>query len=486
MTEHTRVAVVGSGFGGIGASVALARAGIEHLVLERDADVGGTWRDNRYPGCRCDVPSHLYSFSFAPNPGWSQTYSPQPEIHDYLRRVADEHGVRARTRFGAEVRAARWDDDAQRWALDTAAGPLTADVVILGNGPLAEPAVPDIPGLAGFAGALFHSARWPEDLDLRGARVAVIGTGASAIQFVPQIQPDVAALTLFQRTPPWVLPHSNRRITAAEHALYRAVPAAQRLVRSAVYWSRELFVTGYLRNAGFLRRMEGLARWNIASAIDDPVLREKVTPTYRAGCKRLLISDDYYPALAQGNVDVVTEKVLEVRPDAVVTADGAVHPADVIILGTGFHVTDNPIAGIVRGRAGTLAEAWAGDGMRAYKGTTIPGFPNLFMLAGPNTGIGHTSLVVMIEAQLAYITDALATMEATGAASVEVRPTATDAWNAEVQAKAAGTVWSSGGCASWYLDAEGRNTTLWPDYTFRFIRRTRRFDAERYELTAPR
>ncbi|HUF33443.1 MAG TPA: NAD(P)/FAD-dependent oxidoreductase [Acidimicrobiales bacterium] len=484
--NHVRVAIVGTGFAGLGAAIALQREGVEHTILERADDVGGTWRDNRYPGCRCDVPSHLYSFSFAPNPDWSETYSPQPEIFAYLRRTAEEHGVIERIRFGHEVREARWDAAAQRWAIDTAAGPMTADVLILGNGPLAEPAIPDLPGLDTFEGTTFHSATWRHDHDLAGERVAVIGTGASAIQFVPEIQPVVGHLTLFQRTPPWVLPHRNRRISPAERALYRRVPAAQRAVRSMVYWSRELFGTSLLRNAKSLDGLERMARKQLHEQVPDAELRARLTPDYKPGCKRLLLSNDYFPALGQPNVDVANEKIVGVRPHAVVTADGVEHAVDTIIFGTGFHVTDNPVANRLRGVGGTtLADRWASTGAQAYLGTTVPGFPNLFLLAGPNTGIGHTSLVVMIEAQLAYITDALRLMDETGAASVDVRPTTFAAWSEEIQAKAAGTVWNSGGCASWYLDAEGRNTTLWPDHTYKFRARTRRFDASSYELTAP-
>ena len=483
--DHHRIAVIGTGFAGLGASIALQRAGLDHIVLERAEDVGGTWRDNVYPGCRCDVPSHLYSFSFAPNPNWSETYSPQPEIFAYLRATAERYGVVDRVRFGAEVRDAEWVADAQHWRLDTAAGVVTADFVILGNGPLAEPAIPDLPGLDSFEGTMFHSAQWRTDHDLTGERVAVIGTGASAIQFVPEIQPAVDHLTVFQRTPPWVLPHRNRRITDGERALYRHVPATQRFVRGLVYWSRELFVTGMLRNTKTLDGMEKLARKHLADQVPDPELRATLTPDYKPGCKRLLPSNDWYPALSQPNVDVVTEKVIEVRPHSIVTADGVEHEVDTIIFGTGFRVTDNPVMGRVRGADGlSLAEHWAGTGMQAYVGTTVHRFPNFFLLAGPNTGIGHTSLVVMLEAQLRYVVDAIRTADALGAGAVEVRKTAVDAFNAEVQRKAAKTVWNAGGCASWYLDEEGRNTVLWPDYTFRFVGKTRRFDARAYELTA--
>jgi len=486
MTEgYVHVAVIGSGFAGIGASIALADAGIDHVVLERADDVGGTWRDNTYPGCRCDVPSHLYSFSFAPNPDWSETYSPQPEIWAYLRRVAAERGVVDRTRFGHDVLDVSWDVDHRRWNLTTAAGPLTADVLLLGNGPLAEPALPDIPGIDTFEGTTFHSARWDHDHDLTGERVAVIGTGASAIQFVPEIQPQVEKLTVFQRTPPWVLPHGNRRITKAERALYRRLPLAQQWVRYLVYWSREAFATALIRNSKGLAVLEQVARRHLEHQVPDRDLRAKVTPEYRPGCKRLLPSNDWYPALGKPNVDVVTEKIIEVRPHAVVTADGTEHEVDTIIFGTGFRVTDNPVADRVRGRLGrTLAERFSEQGMAAYLGTTVPEFPNFFLLAGPNTGIGHTSLVVMMEAQYRYVIDALRTMERRGAATAEVRETALRSFSDEIQNKAAGTVWNSGGCSSWYLDAEGRNTTLWPDHTFKFVRRTRRFDPGRYELAA--
>jgi cation diffusion facilitator CzcD-associated flavoprotein CzcO len=382
------------------------------------------------------------------------------------------------------VQNAAWDTATQRWHLDTAGGPLTADVMLVGNGPLAEPAVPDLPGLETFEGATFHSATWPDDHDLTGERVAVIGTGASAIQIVPEIQPVVGHMTLFQRTPAWVLPHTNRRISRAERALYRRFPALQRFVRGFVYWSRELFAGALIRNGKVLHRLEQLGAKQL-DCIDDRELRARLTPDFRPGCKRLLLSNDYYPSLQQPNVDVVTEKIVGVTRNTVLTADGAEHPVDTIVFCTGFHVTDNPVADKLRGADGrTLAEHWEDSGAQAYLGATVPDFPNMFLLAGPNTGIGHTSLVVMIEAQLAYVTDALRLMDERGAASVNVRRPVFRAWSDEIQRKAKNTVWNSGGCASWYLDAEGRNTTIWPDYTFRFRRRTRRFDPASYELTA--
>lgn len=485
--EHWPVVVVGTGFSGLGAAVALKREGREHLVLERASGLGGTWRDNRYPGCRCDVPSHLYSFSFAPNPDWSELFSPQDEIREYLRRVALDHGILDRVRFDCEVQEAAWDRQGQRWRLETSQGPMSADVLLLGNGPLAEPAIPDIPGREDFAGTAFHSAAW-SDHDLTGERVAVIGTGASAIQFVPEIQPRVTHLTVFQRTPPWVLPHRNRPISEVERSLFRRVPATQRLLREAIYWSSELFGTVlFSNNDRVLDRFEALARRHLRRQVPDPDLRARLVPEYRPGCKRLLLSDHWYPALQRPNVEVVTEKITEIRPRAVVTSDGVEHEVDTIIYGTGFRVTDNPIAERVTGSDGrTLAAAWEQTGAQAYLGATVPHFPNLFLLAGPNTGIGHTSLVVMIEAQLNYIAEALRVKDAAGAAEIDLREPVLADWTEEIQAKAAGTVWNAGGCASWYLDEQGRNTTLWPEHTYRFRRRTRRFDAESYELTAPR
>lgn len=480
---HIRVAVVGAGFAGLGAGVALKRAGVEFAILERAADVGGTWRDNSYPGCRCDVSSHLYSFSFAPNPDWTETFSRQPEIQAYLRRTAEEHGLIPHIRFGHEVREAAWQPAEQHWRLDTGGGIVTADVLLMGNGPLAEPALPDVPGLDRFTGTAFHSALWRHDHDLTGRRVAVIGTGASAIQFVPEIQPQVASLTLFQRTPPWVLPHPNRKIPPTLRKLYRRFPLLQKALRYVIYWRSEIFVTSMLRKGNFLDKVGALSQRHLAAAVADPNLRAKLTPDYTPGCKRLLLSNDYYPALAQPNVDVVTEKIIEVTDRGVVTADGIEHPVDTIIFGTGFKVTDNPVAQRIRGADGrTLEQHWRQTGQRAYKGTAVPAFPNLFLLAGPNTGIGHTSLVVMIEAQLRYVVDALRTMEAYGARSVEVLEKPCADFNDRVQRKAARTVWNAGGCASWYLDANGRNTTLWPDYTWKFALQTRHFDADAYVL----
>jgi cation diffusion facilitator CzcD-associated flavoprotein CzcO len=484
--DDVRVAIVGSGFSGLGMAIRLRQAGIEDfVVLERAEDVGGTWRDNSYPGCACDVPSHLYSFSFAPNPEWTSTFSAQPEIWDYLRGCARRYGVMEHVRFGHEVRDAAWDEDAQRWCIETSQGALTAQALVLGTGPLSEPAIPDLPGLDGFEGTTFHSATWDHDHDFDGERVAVIGTGASAIQFVPQIQPRVGRLHVFQRTAPWIMPRPDRPLKGWERRLYRALPAAQLLMRAGIYWARESFVPGF-RHARVMRLAERLALRHLHHQVRDPELRRKLTPTYRMGCKRVLISNDYLPALGRENVEVVTEAIDEVRPRSIVTADGAEREVDTIIFGTGFHVTDMPAAERVRGRDGrTLAEHWAGS-PQAHLGAMVAGYPNLFFLVGPNTGLGHNSIVFMIESQCNYVVSALRLMDERGAAELDVRPEAQAAYNARLQEQMRGTVWTSGGCASWYLDANGRNTTLWPSFTWPFRERTRRLDPAQYELRAPR
>ena len=481
---HHRIAIVGSGFSGIGMAVRLMRDG-EHdfVLLERASELGGTWRDNTYPGCRCDVPSHLYSFSFAPNPSWSSTFSPQPEILNYLRDVARRFGVLDHVRFDCRLESAGWDEEHSRWRLDTSQGPMTADVLVSGQGALSEPKLPDVPGLESFEGKLFHSARWDHDHDLRGERVAVIGTGASAIQFVPRIQPLVERLDVYQRTPPWVVPHPNRPMKGFERALYGRLPIAQRAMRAAIYWARETLVVQF-RNRRMRRLTTKLALRQLRQQVPDPELRKRLTPSYEIGCKRILPTDEWYPVLMKRNVEVITDGIREIRGRSVVTADGGVREVDTIILGTGFHVTDFPIAEVIRGREGaTLAEVWDGS-PSAYKGTAVAGFPNLFFLVGPNTGLGHSSIVFMIEAQVEYVAGALRVMRRRGVRRVEVREPAQSAYNRELERLTQGTVWVTGGCASYYIDRNGRNSALWPYFTWTFRRRTREFDEEAYALGA--
>ncbi|WP_432178225.1 flavin-containing monooxygenase [Streptomyces sp. NBC_00063] len=482
--EHVRVAVIGSGFGGLGAAVRLRREGVtDFVVLERAGAVGGTWRDNSYPGCACDVPSHLYSFSFAPNADWPRTFSGQEHIREYLERVADTFRLRPHIRFDHEVKQARWDTEKLWWEVETSQGTLTADVVISATGPLSDPKMPDIKGLDAFPGKVFHSARWDHDYDLRGKRVAVIGTGASAIQIVPAIQRDVAQLTLFQRTPPWIMPRADRAITGAERWLHRQLPFTTQARRGLLWGIRELQVQAFTKRPNELGLVEQLAKRNIHRSIKDPALRAKLTPDYRIGCKRILLSNAYYPALAQPNVDVVASGLSEIRGSTLVATDGSEVEVDAIVFSTGFHVTDMPIADRVVGAEGhTLMESWK-DGMKALRGATAAGFPNFMTVIGPNTGLGNSSMILMIESQLNYLADYVRQLDVLGGrVALDPRASAVNAWNRRVQDRMERTVWSSGGCSSWYLDASGVNTTLWPGTTTEFRSATRRVDLGEYEV----
>jgi cation diffusion facilitator CzcD-associated flavoprotein CzcO len=474
--------VVGAGFAGLGTAIQLDENGFaDFLVVDKGHSVGGTWRDNTYPGAACDVPSQLYSFSFAPNPGWSRSFSPQPEIQAYLERTAERAGVLDRFRFGVTVKALTWDEEDNLWHVQTDHGNVVADVVVTGSGGLSEPKLPEIAGIDSFEGEVFHSARWNHDYDLAGKRVAVIGTGASSIQIVPEITKQVSHLDVYQRTAPWVMPRKDRPYRAIERLGFRHLPFFQKAYRTGIYWGRECFVPAFVVNPRLAAPAEKLARQNIERGISDPALRAAVTPDYQIGCKRILISNDYYPALAQDHVDLVTDGIAEITPTGIVTEDGTVRDVDAIVVATGFYTTEQPISQHITGRGGqTLAEAWRDTGMTAYKGTTIAGFPNLFQMVGPNTGLGHSSMVFIIESQIAYILSALQKMGEHGVVSVEPRPEVQDAWNADLQKRMQRTVWNSGGCASWYIDSHGRNTTLWPRTTFKFRALLKDFDLDRY------
>ncbi|WP_118178868.1 flavin-containing monooxygenase [Paraburkholderia phosphatilytica] len=485
-----RIAIVGSGFAGIGMAIRLQKMGItSFIVYEAASGVGGTWRENTYPGAACDVPSHLYSFSFEPNPDWSRIFSPQQEILEYLKRCARKYDVERYIRFDTAVRAARFDDARQVWHLTLArrsepAGTtetVEADIVIAATGPLSRPEFPDIEGLDRF-GKFFHSACWDHDYPLAGKRVAVIGTGASAIQFVPQIQPQVAQLALFQRTAPWVMPRGDHAV--GEHArwLYRTLPFTQRVVRQAIYWQLESRAIAFVLQPKLLAIPMGFARSYLERRVTDPALREKLTPNHTLGCKRVLLSSDYYRAVTKPNVEVVTAPIREIVADGIVTADGTHHPADAIICGTGFLVNDVPTPFAVTGANGAdLSERWLRDGPEAYLGVSIADFPNFFMIVGPNTGLGHNSMIYMIESQIQYIADCLRTLQHRGARTMELRADVQRAYNAQLQARLARSVWASG-CRSYYQTKSGKNTAIWPGFSFGFRRRTRRMRPDDYRF----
>jgi cation diffusion facilitator CzcD-associated flavoprotein CzcO len=488
-TDH-EVIIVGTGFSGLGMAIKLREAGIDDFILIEKADsVAGTWRENTYPGCACDVPSHMYSFSFEPNPDWTQMYAPQGEIRAYLEHCADKYEVRDRVVFNTRAVSAEWDEEAGLWRC-VAEGPegrveRTARFVVSGIGGLHVPAKPTFPGIENFEGDVFHSAAWNHDDALEGKRVAAIGTGASAIQFVPAISRKVASLDLYQRTAPWVLPKIDRPIPRFERRLYRRFPVLQRLYRWGLYWFLENVMLRGVQSERFGRLFERSGRRHLARQVKDPVKREKLTPHYEYGCKRILMSNTYYRALDRPNADVVTDPITEVTANGIV-AGGVKREADVIILGTGFDVNAMGSAVEIRGLGRRkLADEWAESGIQAHRGTMIAGYPNLFMLLGPNTGLGHNSVVFMIECQIRLVLQAIERARAGNGARLGIAPRAEaqDAYNEWLQDELAGEVWSRS-CKSWYLDAHGRNITLWPHETWRFRNETRKLRADEYELIA--
>ncbi|MEV6619304.1 NAD(P)/FAD-dependent oxidoreductase [Amycolatopsis sp. NPDC051106] len=486
MTERFKVVIVGTGFSGLGQAIQLEKAGIrDYVILEKADEVGGTWRDNSYPGCACDVQSHMYSFSYEQNPDWSRSFSAQPEIFEYLKGVADKYRLREKIRFGVELTGAHWDERERRWTATTEDGrEFVTQFLVSGVGGLHIPQVPELPGITEFMGQTWHSAQWNHEYDLRGKKVAVVGTGASAVQFVPKIAPDVAELTLFQRTPPWIMPKPDHAMPSWARTLFKRVPGTQRLYRNALYWLLEARAIGFNGHPAIMKAGELIAKRNIAKGIKDPALRKKVTPDYTMGCKRVLISNDYYPALSRPNVEVNTAGIKEVKAHSIVDSAGVEHEVDAIVYGTGFKVTDAleylDITG-VDGR--DLAKEWAVEGMRTHKGITVSGFPNLFFLLGPNTALGHNSVVFMIESQSRYVVDAIKLADSRDAAALDVRPGVQDKFQQDIQDKLVKGVWTQGGCKSWYLDAKGVNRTIWPGFTWRYWLETRKVDPADYELS---
>ncbi|HEY3894674.1 MAG TPA: NAD(P)/FAD-dependent oxidoreductase [Pseudonocardiaceae bacterium] len=480
---HVRVAIIGAGFAGLTMAIQLKRHGIEDfLVLERGEDVGGAWRDNTYPGCACDVPSALYSFSFAANPYWTSSFSPQHEIHQYLRSCVRRFGLLGHLRLRQEVLEASWDESRGHWSIGTSGGRLTATVLVSATGQLSEPALPRIPGLERFAGTTMHTSRWDHSLNLTGARVGVLGTGASAVQLVPAIADRVAVLHVFQRSAAWVLPQHNRVRRPLEQRALRAVPWLHRTVRTTLHWGRECSLIGF-SHPRIMRAVSLLARLHLRRQVPEPALRAALTPSYTMGCKRVLRSSTFYPTLSREHVELVTEEIREVRERSVITIDGTERVVDILVFGTGFRAAEMPMARRIRGRHGRwLAGDWRQGGAQAYLGIAVTGFPNLFLLTGPNSALAHNSVLMGIETQVGYVLDALRVMRSHRLAAVEVRPHAQQTFVREVQARMARTVWVRGGCHSWFLDSTGRNTTVWPWFTSRLRRLTRRFDTENYLL----
>jgi cation diffusion facilitator CzcD-associated flavoprotein CzcO len=475
---HHRVVIVGTGFSGLGMAIRLAQRGErDYVVLEKADDVGGTWRDNRYPGCACDVPSRLYSFSFAQFPSWSRDFATALEIWAYLRDVADRYAVRDRIELGADLRAAEFDEGARRWTLTAADGrQWTCDALVLGVGALHEPKLPDIEGLDTFAGEVMHTARWPEQTQLDGRRVAVVGTGASAVQLIPEVAPRAAHTTVFQRTPAWTMTKHDNEWSPRRQRLFARWPAVQRLVRWRTYWALEARAPMFVRLPALAKVVQRMALRELERAVPDPQTRAGLTPDYTIGCKRILLSNDYWPTFARSDVSLVTDSIARVEPHAVVTADGTRHEVDVLVLGTGFDVSGSTDRIDIRGLDGrTLREAWSG-GMHTNLGITVAGFPELYLLLGPNTGLGHNSVVTMIQFATGYVLQAID--QGRGGARV-ARQQAQDAFTREMLSRSKHTIWATG-CRSWYLDRFGNNTSLWPGSTIGYWWRTRKVDPSHF------
>jgi cation diffusion facilitator CzcD-associated flavoprotein CzcO len=477
------IAIIGAGFAGIGAAILLQKAGIRSFtIFERADEVGGTWRDNTYPGAACDVPAHVYSFSFEPSPDWSHLYARSGEIQRYLLGCVEKHGLRRHLRLNTGITEARFDERDGVWRLSTDRGDtVTVRAVLACMGGLVDPAVPDLKGLGDFEGEVFHTARWNHACDLRGLDVAVIGTGASAIQVIPEIAPDVARLSVFQRTPAWVVPRRDAAIGEAAKRRFARFPWLQKALRAVLYGLSELFGPIVFLDSPLSKIGERMSRRHLERSVRDPELRRKLMPDFQFGCKRVLISSDYWSTFERENVDLVTSPITEIRPASIVTGDGREHPADVIVLATGFDPglakAPFPVFGL-DGRS--LDEAWA-DGAVAYKGVTVSGIPNWFIMMGPNTGPGHTSVLVYTETQIRYAIQAIHQMMAEGLRWVTVKQRVQDAYNRGLEGRMKYMVWASG-CHSWYLSPDGRNHTLYPGFASEYCLRARRFDPSEYDV----
>ncbi len=477
--------MIGAGFAGLTAAVQLLGAGRASLaVFERADELGGVWRDNVYPGCACDVRSHLYAIASDPNPDWPSGYARQADILAYLKRVADHRDVARRIQFGVDIVEARFLEATSCWRLTDAGGGVRhVRVLILASGPLNRPSFPAIPGIERFGGSFVHSSAWDTSLDLTGKRVAVIGTGASGVQIIPSIAGRVGRLTVFQRSAPWVMPRGDRRTTRLERWLFRRLPFTQALVRSAIYWALEGVGSAFFGNEALARMLRAVALRKLKREVRDPQVRAKLTPDYAIGCKRLTVSDDFLPTFDRENVELVTDPIAEITREGVRTRSGGEYRLDHIVFATGFIVADPDDFLRVVGRGGrVLPEQWAEEGAQAFRGVTVAGYPNLAMLLGPNSALSYSSVIHVVESQMRYVLTYLEALDAAGPkAALDVRPEVQAAFNTAVQAKLAGTVWASG-CRSWYLDRAGRNAGVLPEPGWRYRRRMSRFDADAYEV----
>jgi len=477
----TDVLVVGTGFAGLAMAIRLQEAGFfDVLLLEKGMDVGGTWRDNTYPGCACDIPSHLYSLSFAQAGEWSRLYPRQPELLAYLRRVADTYGLRPRIRFNTTMQGAVWDAAAGVWHVETDRGRFRARVLISGAGALHIPAAPALPGLETFRGKTFHSAQWDPGFDPAGQRIAVIGTGASAIQIVPELAKTAAELHVYQRTPAWIMPKPDRAFSSLERALLR-LPPYRAAFRKYLFMTHELRVLAFMGNKRAQNVAARMARAHLAAQVSDPALREKLSPTYEMGCKRVMISNDFYPALTQPHVRLVTDPIATISASEVTDAQGVARAVDAIVFATGFEVTSAYRHMNIAGTNGrSLAALWDETGLQAFNGLAVSGFPNYFLLLGPHTGLGHNSVVIMIEAQVGYIVDLLTQMRSAGVQVADVQPAAQTRFVDMVAQRLVGTVWQDGGCDSWYKDRHGRVSAIWPGSAAAYQKALRRADLRDY------
>ncbi|GAA3911400.1 NAD(P)/FAD-dependent oxidoreductase [Litoribacillus peritrichatus] len=480
--EVLDIAIIGTGFSGICMAIKLLEAGFDSFVLlEKKQEVGGTWRENTYPGCACDVQSHLYSFSFEGNPEWSKVFSGWEEIKQYILECVEKYNLRQFIKFEYEVQSAEFNEDQGLWTISDIQGEqLIARSFVMGTGPLHVPAKPKIPGLDSFKGKVFHSAEWDHSFSFRGKKIASIGTGGSAIQYVPEVAKVVDELYVYQRTPAWVMPRNERSYTEIEKWLFRTLPPVRKLYRSMLYWINESRLLP-MKNPKVAKVVSGAAKLHIKKSIKDPELRKKLTPDYTIGCKRILISNQYYPTFNRSNVELVTDGIQSVTENGIVTADGKQREVDAIILGTGFHADPRKYMAdfTIRGKSGVkLLDVWK-EGAESYLGTTVAGFPNMFQLVGPNTGLGHNSVIFMIESQVHYIIECLKEMKRRKVDLLEVKEDAQSAFNQWVQENLKGSVWASG-CVSWYLQDGGKNFTMWPGATWQYRLKTRSVTSDHY------